>query len=480
MPSSISLLSMDMGSLSPLEGMVTGTDKSETMNEDFAALLAASWFVPEPTPPLSAELSREVEPMGEEPLAEEKSLADAPLLSPVTTTLPSLLPIIESGMDRQMLTLSNTSPEIGSMDNLAIGRSITTSQIFELPARSGTSNRDIEVEPLPKTSAGQLESLVHVMDNLSTLPMVMKEKPSPSQLVETEALPNTISLIDKEVNKDVKSRETTISQGKVEDLSSLSLTTSPRMVVTLPTEQEAKIKNVLSLNTEWQTATPEPTRALGEAVRMVMAEVETPLADTLTDSKQIEKHLIVLNTQPQQSEPQTNESFSAQLSMQMDTAQAVRLNGDTKLNNVNGVAVAEQVLSPIMEVANRLTPPETRRLRIELHPDELGPVEVELARNVKGHLSACLMAKTDIAHYMLNEGISHLRASLEQAGIVVDQLDVRMDLNTQTGDSGHSNANDQDERAAYFFDNLPTLSANRELNRGSLSDTQQRLLSLRI
>src|SRR6185503_3695568 len=89
-------------------------------------------------------------------------------------------------------------------------------------------------------------------------------------------------------------------------------------------------------------------------------------------------------------------------------------------------SIAHQVVNPMIEIASQLSPRETRRLRIELHPEKFGQIDLEITRGVDGRLSASLSADTNIARHALAEGINHLRESLQQSGLTVDRLEVRL------------------------------------------------------
>jgi flagellar hook-length control protein FliK len=86
--------------------------------------------------------------------------------------------------------------------------------------------------------------------------------------------------------------------------------------------------------------------------------------------------------------------------------------------------IAAQALHPLVELAHQTAQRETRSLRFDLHPKEMGRVEVEVSRDAAGHVSATLNAEHADAAQALNHSLGHLREALEQAGVKVEQLHV--------------------------------------------------------
>ncbi|MGH9942501.1 MAG: flagellar hook-length control protein FliK [Pyrinomonadaceae bacterium] len=66
----------------------------------------------------------------------------------------------------------------------------------------------------------------------------------------------------------------------------------------------------------------------------------------------------------------------------------------------------------------------TRTIKLRLHPEELGDVQLSLSRDESGRLSAHFAAPREEARAALSGGLDHLRAALEQAGIQLASLEV--------------------------------------------------------
>jgi flagellar hook-length control protein FliK len=87
-------------------------------------------------------------------------------------------------------------------------------------------------------------------------------------------------------------------------------------------------------------------------------------------------------------------------------------------------SVEAQSVSPIVELARDLGKRETRNIRVRLHPEELGQVDIRVSRDADGRLTALLSVERDATRQSLSGGIAHLREALERAGVTVDRLDV--------------------------------------------------------
>lgn len=87
-------------------------------------------------------------------------------------------------------------------------------------------------------------------------------------------------------------------------------------------------------------------------------------------------------------------------------------------------SIVTQTIHPLVELAHQTAQRETRSLRFDLHPKELGRVEVELARDGAGNVSATLNTEQADAAQTLTQSLGHLREALEQAGVKVEHLQV--------------------------------------------------------
>jgi hypothetical protein len=99
-------------------------------------------------------------------------------------------------------------------------------------------------------------------------------------------------------------------------------------------------------------------------------------------------------------------------------------------------SVLSQTVPSFLDLVQQTPQQETRSLRFSLHPHELGRVEIEVTRDAEGRVSASLNADQLEAAHSLTQGIHHLRESLEQAGLVIEHLEVVTTPHSQTNTSG--------------------------------------------
>lgn len=108
-------------------------------------------------------------------------------------------------------------------------------------------------------------------------------------------------------------------------------------------------------------------------------------------------------------------------------------------------AVVAQTAAQVLSAAEGVARRETRTLRFDLKPENLGRVEIELTRSGEGRVRAHLMAERGETTQALHDGLGQLRESLERAGLTVERLDVstRSDLSGSTGGTPQRRQHDQ-------------------------------------
>ncbi len=93
--------------------------------------------------------------------------------------------------------------------------------------------------------------------------------------------------------------------------------------------------------------------------------------------------------------------------------------------------LVQQTVEPLLTLAQSVQPGEAQTLRFSLNPAALGRVEVEVMRDAEGHISAALTVEQSDTAQALTHGIGQLRESLEHAGLVVEQLQVTVQMQSQ-------------------------------------------------
>lgn len=117
---------------------------------------------------------------------------------------------------------------------------------------------------------------------------------------------------------------------------------------------------------------------------------------------------------------------------------------------------------------------ERNSLKMQLHPAELGMVEITLVRHGSGSVSAHIMAENEAARSSLNENMLQLRESLESAGLQVEKLEVGFRSSSSHGQGGNDRPAQQER--AYFQPGVINDQIGMSENTGGSED---RLVSLR-
>jgi len=164
------------------------------------------------------------------------------------------------------------------------------------------------------------------------------------------------------------------------------------------------------------------------------------------------------------------------------TAQAFNLEMASLSNTIAGApqsaGITGQIINPLLAASETLRHRETRTLRLNLQPEDLGQVEVQITRHAAGQFSARLSAEHEFARHALADGLGQLRAALEQAGLPVERLEVSIGPGLHFGTSGQTQNQSQSESQSE-----PRLAATELLETDlavtSGSAVNDRLLSLR-
>jgi flagellar hook-length control protein FliK len=139
--------------------------------------------------------------------------------------------------------------------------------------------------------------------------------------------------------------------------------------------------------------------------------------------------------------------------------------------------VAGQIANPLVGEAGRLARHEARTLHLSLRPEQLGQVEVKITRDAEGRLSAQLAAEHETARQALAEGIGHLRAALERAGLVIDRLEVSLGSNPSLNSGGQASEHHRPQSAQRTVPDFSSSVAT--ITDGAPDAQEERLLSLR-
>jgi flagellar hook-length control protein FliK len=138
--------------------------------------------------------------------------------------------------------------------------------------------------------------------------------------------------------------------------------------------------------------------------------------------------------------------------------------------------VIVQVTGPVHEIAEKISPDKAETIEIRLDPRELGSVEVKISSDSNGHVSAHISADNEQAGRILAQEIDQLREQLERAGLVIENLDVSVGHDKLAG-SDNFEQNSSERQGSYSQEVSDTQSS---MAGGTSEDATDRLLSVRI
>lgn len=180
-----------------------------------------------------------------------------------------------------------------------------------------------------------------------------------------------------------------------------------------------------------------------------------------------------LSEQPEPLPIEDNNSAQATTSLQANSV-ANSATPATSASSSPAQSIANQTIHPIIELAQQTPHRETRSLRFNLHPEELGRVEVEVTRDAAGRVSASLNADHLDAANALTHSIGHLREALEKAGVKVDHLEVFTTSQFQQNPNGQTN-----EQHAQRATQSGALLLDQVTEDGTATVEEEKLLNLR-
>ena len=148
------------------------------------------------------------------------------------------------------------------------------------------------------------------------------------------------------------------------------------------------------------------------------------------------------------------------------------LTSEFKLNRI----ILDQVGSRLTDLAMNLREGGDKKVfKIRLKPAELGTVEITLAKNADGRIDAHFQTDNPHTQHILKETLNQLRASLEQSGLQVGELNT----SCTSFSSGGQDSNGGPERQFNIEDDHPIIKVEFDTNSKTEDDKNSRLVSLR-
>lgn len=492
----------------PLSGLADcnnqDTGIKAAASDEFAALLASLWFAPMmPDAPVSNTTSE----VGGDQVNVQ---SPAPVDIDRSCSSPNPLSTAPVDIDRNC-----SSPNLLSTAPVDIDRN-GSSQAFAVPISTDVPTNSVQVEdPAPKKIAPNLE--------LADIESSVKEPAAEA--------PDAASSVSKPLSK-AKASSIEMISSRLTDQTLLNLdngpvpfrtqlirpepTIAPLPNVTAAAPAPSIIQNVTSIKEQPGFDPPIPAFKLTvpEPVNLVN-RVATPLVTAVLTSNQDEPKPVeaeppiyardasavapVIEGDQQNSGPRLIPRIKPLLASTFEgttlqspkrgeqTASAtepeanaqtatVFLRADPSRGRVDDPPSApeNQVARQISRIAETLPAPGFRSVRLRLHPEEMGEVNVQVTRDAQGRVSAHLFAERATTGEALSQSLNHLRQELERAGVVVDKLDIRTESNLSPG--GNSEQDPRYPKSEPRNHRLTTISETAE---NQIPASAERLLSLR-
>ncbi len=459
-------------------------DKTNSKADDFALLINA-FFLPVPSPtPLPTTVLPDATSSNESFLSS---------LSTDVTSLQKNITTTENPLDTTK-TLSTLSQILSSVDKKvnASNISITSTTTLEnnipeplantasLDSKTVSSNSNLTLLDVLEKNNTEINkaTTINKPENTYALDVIPGQKIEPTTNLIVD---NTISLTDKANNKiELTTNYNQHLPNLNNELTNLTVNNSKQTNEAKEAKTESKsIFNIISKIIEPQKNKSEKViNSLQETLNNGDQEALNNL-DSKNSSTTVAK----------EQKPSTETSFKDELSnsdsdnIQIDNtnlANANNKNADIASEPIATVKhVNQQVFNPIVEHFYALANQEMRSLKINLSPQNLGKVAIELVKDKGGRLNAHILAKSDTAYEILTEGIDALRNSLETAGLVVDKLDVRAEVST---DTRQSNSNSyQNNETTYLNKSDSSLEKPIDAEKVNVeTETSRKFLNLRI
>lgn len=443
---------------SPSSSDTSTRNPTEEQTDDFAALLAASWFTsltPEtpPTSPLTPPLTTVVSEGEAEDSSEDLSdqqVAAPLILLPLLAAAPPPLPSKESplGATVETGTLGTVVDNVHHAAGLEAIAAQAEKTPINLPSRlippptDESSNPAISFANKSTKAAISTDGLAKAAISFDTLSLPQNEPQPLSSVIPV---------------KEIGRKQESVAADWVWDVPS----TETDGAVTLRAEAARRDSvSIVSLLAEATRNTRPPLTA--SSLKPLLAGLTSNDASPFGDA------------------PASDAISQSDASHFPLHAASSKLEGFTPRAEAAYVPINEQLTGPMTAAAESLAYREGRTLRLRLNPEELGQIEIRLTRDAEGRLSAQLIAKHETTRDVLIDGMSHLRVALERAGLTVDRLDVGVGSgweNSSTG--GHATEDDRPHAAAPVDKASEANSSTNPLTTGDTRPAQDRLLNLR-
>jgi hypothetical protein len=349
----------------------------------------------------------------------------------------------------------------------------SNSPVFNPLSTAGHATQPQDMPNLPDTAVGK-EMAGLIPENGPATEMFIGEVPgATSGATSIEGLPHTLT--DKNSVAPMAKSIAVVDGNQPGGLQETQSKTPDNLFINqLQTQGELK-----SLNTEMTESDKMKIKA-GEGILSKMSEIAPQAVQVSVNLGQTQTNTGNFGNQPQFSDFEGFESDSESGSVEGPSGIPSGFNiqgaADGGLNamgqsakvKVAGQTPMDQVVNATKMAVNN----GQKEMTLQLNPDNMGQVRINLVSTANGQLHARFVASTQETQQELNAKVEQLRASLEKQGVNVGQITVIAAGETGAGNqNGNQNANQQAQNDLF---RQPEGNVNpNQQGQGGQSQTQQ-------
>jgi hypothetical protein len=235
-----------------------------------------------------------------------------------------------------------------------------------------------------------------------------------------------------------------------------------------------------------KTDAPPQTQATAEPqAEFAQTNISTETVAQSATANEITKDSTATDVAPKNPAKSDNRlTREAQLSPQTAQTSAFQRAGiqDTVSEAVQTIKTKESVATQVSHAMTQLADAglahrEQRSIRIRLRPEELGEVEIKITTDDRGHLNAHISVEQDFTRRAIEDGLNHLRETMQQAGVNIGEINVSISQLTSGGAGAHTESHSQTAVGQQL--SATHTSPSSDENAGGGESNEERLLSVR-
>lgn len=313
-------------------------------------------------------------------------------------------------------------------------------------------------------------------DNMAQLVLQISGEPDMLNLLTNEGLYNSVQNLTEIVNTEVTSLQETLSMNDVEfgqfmnELKETAEVQQPAQPndTAKPEENEPVIEIEVTQESKQTDAEDEVKPMSGQEVTTETEGQPETLVKEVTKSGQSENH---------ETGHQEAKGEHAQTGQQQTTvAQPVNPNAAGQVTAPEqpftpfAQPETQQIMKQIMDYMKINVTPELSEMELQLHPESLGNVRVQLASK-DGVVTAQFKAESEIVKSAIESQMIQLRDSLNEKGVKVEAIEVTVESHAFERNLEQGNSNENGD-----YSEEPKKKSTRRINLNSINGVEELLV----